>query len=57
MASLKTAKEKQPGLYTNIQAKKKRFADGSGETIRKKGAEGAPQQGAFRKAEKTETKK
>ena len=30
------------GLWDNINAKKKRIASGSGETMRKKGDEGAP---------------
>jgi len=53
MAAKKTAKSKKPGLYANIQAKKKRIAKGSGETMRKKGDEGAPEKDAFRKAAKT----
>lgn len=57
MATNKAAKPKKTGLYANIQAKKKRIAKGSGETMRKKGAAGAPEKGAFRKAAKTAAKK
>lgn len=57
MAAKKTASAKTPGLYANIHAKKERIAKGSGETMRKKGAEGAPEADAFRKAGKTAKKK
>jgi hypothetical protein len=40
-------------LYRNIAAKKKRIKAGSGETMRKVGAKGAPTAGAFKKAAKT----
>jgi len=53
MAIKKVAKAKKPGLYANIEAKKKRIKKGSGETMRKKGTEGAPDDDAFRKAAKT----
>ena len=33
---------KQPGLYANIHAKRKRIAAGSGEKMRKPGTKGAP---------------
>lgn len=33
---------KKPGLWANIAAKKKRIAAGSGERMRKPGADGAP---------------
>ena len=56
MATKKVAKAKKPGLYANIAAKKKRIEKGSGETMRKKGTEGAPDAGAFRTAAKTATK-
>jgi len=45
------------GLYANIHAKKKRIKAGSGETMRKKGAKGAPTNKAFKKAAKTAKKK
>ena len=32
----------KPGLYANIQAKRKRIAAGSGEKMRKVGTKGAP---------------
>jgi len=32
----------KPGLYANINAKKKRIAAGSGEKMRKPGSKGAP---------------
>lgn len=57
MTTKKTSKSKKPGLYANIQAKKERIEKGSGETMRKKGAEGAPEADAFRKSEKTAEKK
>jgi len=44
---------KPPGLYANINAKRKRIAAGSGEKMRKKGAKGAPAKGAFKAAAKT----
>lgn len=53
MSAKKTAKAKKPGLYANIQAKKDRIENGSGETMRKKGAKGAPHADAFQEAEKT----
>ena len=43
--------KKKPGLYANIHAKQERIAHGSGETMRKPGAEGAPAAGAFKQAE------
>ena len=57
MTTKKTAKPKKPGLYANIEAKKKRIAKGSAEKMRKKGTAGAPKKGAFRKAAKTAKKK
>ena len=48
---------KKPGLYSNIHAKKKRIAEGSGEKMRKPGRKGAPSDAAFRKAAKTRMKK
>lgn len=44
------------GLYSNINAKKKRIADGSGEKMRKAGAKGAPAKGAFKRAALTAKK-
>ncbi len=44
------------GLYSNIAAKKKRIKSGSGETMRKKGAKGAPAKGAFKSAALTAKK-
>ena len=41
------------GLYANIHAKRKRIAAGSGETMRKKGAKGAPTAKAFKESKKT----
>ena len=40
-------------LYRNIHAKRKRIAAGSGEKMRRPGAEGAPTAASFRKAAKT----
>jgi len=41
------------GLYANIAAKKRRIAAGSGETMRKKGAKGAPTAANFKRAKQT----
>ena len=46
----------KPGLYSNIAAKKKRIAAGSGEKMRKVGTKGAPAKGAFKAAAKTAKK-
>ena len=43
----------KPGLYANINAKKKRIAAGSGEKMRKVGAKGAPTAKDFRESAKT----
>lgn len=43
----------KPGLYSNIAAKKKRIAAGSGEKMRKVGAKGAPTAANFKRAAKT----
>ena len=40
------------GLYSNIHAKRKRIAAGSGEKMRKAGSKGAPTAKAFKKAAK-----
>ena len=45
------------GLYSNIHAKKKRIASGSGETMRKAGAKGAPTAKNFKQAAKTAKKR
>ena len=45
------------GLYANIHAKRKRIKAGSGETMRKPGAKGAPKVSAFKKAKKTAKKR
>ena len=41
------------GLYANIHAKRKRIAAGSGETMRKVGAKGAPTAANFKRSAKT----
>ena len=41
------------GLYSNIHAKRRRIAEGSGEKMRKAGSKGAPTARAFKKAAKT----
>ena len=41
------------GLYANINAKRKRIAEGSGEKMRKPGAPGAPTAKAFKESAKT----
>lgn len=45
------------GLYANIHAKQKRIKNGSGETMRKPNAKGAPTSKAFKDAAKTAKKK
>jgi hypothetical protein len=46
----------KPGLYSNIAAKRKRIAAGSGEKMRKPGAKGAPTAAAFKASAKTAKK-
>ena len=46
----------RPGLYANINAKRKRIAAGSGERMRKKGEKGTPTAENFRQAAKTAKK-
>jgi hypothetical protein len=46
----------KPGLYANIQKKRERIAEGSGEKMRKPGSAGAPTDEAFKKAAKTAMK-
>jgi hypothetical protein len=43
----------KPGLYSNINAKRKRIAEGSGEKMRKPGAKNAPTAKAFKESAKT----
>jgi hypothetical protein len=43
----------QVGLYDNINAKRKRIASGSGETMRKPGSPGAPTAKAFKRSAMT----
>jgi hypothetical protein len=46
------------GLYSNIHAKSKRIAAGSGEKMRKVGSKGSPAKGIFKKiANKIKKKK
>ena len=45
-----------PGLYANINAKKKRIAAGSGEKMRKVGSKGAPSKMDFIQSAKTAKK-
>ena len=47
----------KPGRYTNIAAKPKRIAEGSGEKMRKVGTKGAPTAKAFRESAKTAKKR
>jgi hypothetical protein len=47
----------KPGLYANINAKRKRIAEGSGEKMRKVGTKGAPTKADFIKSAKTARKK
>ncbi len=50
-------KGKKPGLYANINAKRKRIEAGSGEKMRKPGSKGAPTAAAFKAAAKTAKKR
>ena len=43
----------KPGLYSNINAKRKRIAEGSGEKMKKPGTKGAPTKADFKQAAKT----
>jgi hypothetical protein len=45
------------GLYANINAKRKRIAEGSGEKMRKPGSKGAPKLKDFIKSKLTAKKK
>ena len=45
------------GLYANINAKRKRIAEGSGEHMRKPGSKGAPTNQAFVQSAKTARRK
>jgi len=45
------------GLYANIQKKRERIAEGSGEKMRKPGTKGAPTKQAFIESAKTAKKK
>ena len=45
------------GLYANINAKRKRIAQGSGEHMRKPGSKGAPTNQAFIQSAKTARRK
>tara|TARA_E500000318_G_scaffold93868_1_gene93085 strand:+ start:3629 stop:3781 length:153 start_codon:yes stop_codon:yes gene_type:complete len=45
------------GLYSNIHAKRKRIAAGSGEKMRKVGSKGAPTAKNFKRSAKTAKKK
>ena len=44
------------GLYSNINAKRKRIAEGSGEKMRKPGSKGEPTELAFIQSAKTAKK-
>ena len=46
-------KMKGGGLYENINAKRERIADGSGEKMRRVGSKGAPTADAFKQSAKT----
>ena len=48
---------KPPGLYANINAKKKRIKAGSDEKMRKPGSKGAPTAKASRESAKTAKKR
>jgi hypothetical protein len=44
---------KNGGLYANINAKRQRISQGSGEKMRKANSEGAPSSQSFKQAAKT----
>ena len=46
----------RPGLYKNIDKKRKRIAAGSGEKMRSPGSKGAPTNASFRESAKTAKK-
>jgi len=46
----------KPGLYANINAKRKRIKAGSGERMRKVGSKGAPTKQDFIRSKKTAKK-
>ena len=46
-------KMKGGGLYANINAKRERIAEGSGEKMRRVGSEGAPTAKAFKQSART----
>jgi hypothetical protein len=48
---------KKPGLYANINAKRKRIEEGSDERMRKPGTKGAPSAKDFKESAKTAKKK
>ena len=50
---IRRGRRMKQGLYSNIAAKRKRIAEGSGEKMRKPGAKGAPTAKAFKQAAKT----
>tara|TARA_R110002124_G_scaffold285940_2_gene465432 strand:- start:371 stop:529 length:159 start_codon:yes stop_codon:yes gene_type:complete len=49
--------KKKPGLYANINAKRRRIQAGSNEKMRKPGTKGAPTAKAFKKSAKTAKKR
>jgi hypothetical protein len=49
----KGKKFKEGGLYENINAKRERIAEGSGEKMRRVGSKGAPTADAFKQSAKT----
>lgn len=46
----------KPGLYSNIWAKRRRIAEGSGEKMNKPGTKSAPSAADFKQAAKTAKK-
>ena len=48
-----TKKMKGGGLYENINAKRERISEGSGEKMRRVGSKGAPTAGDFKQSAKT----
>ena len=45
------------GLWANIHAKRKRIKAGSGETMRRKGAKGAPTEAALKRSQRKTKRK
>lgn len=56
-ASTEDKEMSKTGLYANINAKRRRIEEGSGEKMRQPGTKGAPTAKAFRESAKTAKKR